>query len=373
MASIADSLFSELAARMATFRGESYPFHVGDTWLQPPAGCRLEDLAVREHPQMYRYPPSYGMADFLEVIAERMGRRTGLEISTGNILVSAGATGAVASIIGAVMSPREEVIVLAPYWPLITGIIKSFSGVPVTVPFYGRADSPESALEIVSAGRTSRTVGLYLNTPNNPTGRVVPRSWLEPLIEWARGQGLWVLSDEVYEDYAYEGAHVYCHALAPQTVFSVHSFAKAFGMAGNRCGFAVGPAEAIKYARKVNTHMSYGAPAAAQIAGRRTLLGPGDRWAEEARAQYLEIGRSVAARLGVDPPEGGNYLFMDLSEVLGGADLSGFLDGCVTQGLLLAPGTMFGDYPRHARMCFTSAPPEVTFRGVELLAKILGR
>ena len=373
IAAISESLFSEMTGQLSKFPGETYPLYVGDTWLQPPEGCRMEDLSVSEYPNMYRYPPAQGIPDLLSAISQRMNARGARNVAVENVIVTAGGTGAISSIVGAILSPGEELLVLAPYWPLITGIARSFSAVPVPVPFYSLVDSPETAVDAVSAYRTSRTAALYINSPNNPTGHVLPRSWLEALIEWAEKHGLWIISDEVYEDYIYQGTHTCCYSISPERTFSVYSFSKAFGMAGNRCGYAIGAAQAIKQVQKVNTHTAYSAPAPAQIAGCRILRGVGDKWVDTARRQYQKSGQEVAALLGVEPPQGGNYIFMDISEHLDQTGTQGFFNTCMQRGLLVAPGTFFGDFPTHIRICFTSAAPEIVQRGVMVLADILQR
>jgi N-succinyldiaminopimelate aminotransferase len=373
VASIRLSAFSRLAGKLRSYAGEVYPLHVGDTWMEPPEGCRMQDLRVEEHPGMHRYTSPEGLPALIDAIAERARKRTGTPTERGNVLIAAGATGALGAAVGSVVSPGDDVLVLAPFWPLIDGIVRSFHGNPIPVPFLGRADSPESSVEIVASFLTERTVALYLNTPNNPTGRVLPRSWIEALVTWARSRGLWILSDEVYEDYVYAGAHTYCRALAPERTFSAHSFSKAFGMTGNRCGYVLGPEGMIDHLRKVSTHSFYSTPTASQLAALRALAGPGDAWVARARRTYDELGRAAAAKLGVDPPEGSTFLFLDVEDMLDERGLDGFLEDCAERGVFLAPGPSFGPYPASARVCFTSAEPEVVMRGIDALASVLGR
>lgn len=370
---IAGSVYSALAHKLATYRGEVYPLHVGDTWMEPAEGCRMEDLRVAEHPGMHRYAAPQGMPALLDAIAGRVRERTGVPTGRENILVATGATGALGAVAGAILAPGDEVLQLAPHWPLITGIVQSFGGVPVDVPFFGEADSPETAVEAVRRRRTGRTVALYLNTPSNPTGRLIPRSRVEALVEWATGEDLWIIADEVYEDYVYEGEHTYSRPLAPERTFSTHSFSKAYGMAGNRCGYVVAPPEAVDELRKIGMHSFYSTPTAAQIAALRVLGGPGDAWIARAREQYRQTGRRVAERLGLDAPLGSTFLFFDVAGHLDEKGLSGFLERCVERGLFLAPGPSFGPYPTHVRLCFTAAPPDVIVRGVEALAPLIGR
>lgn len=370
---IRGSVYSNLAHRLETFPGEVYPLHVGDTFMEPAAGCRMEDLRVADYPGMHRYASPHGLPALLDALVERTRARTGVPTERDNVLVTAGATGGLGAVVGAIVDPGDEVLILAPHWPLIEGIVRSFHGTPVAVPFLGVADGPETAVELVAARRSGRTAALYLSSPNNPTGRVLPGPWIAALCEWARRADLWVLADEVYEDYLFAGTHCYARPLAPERVLSVHSFSKAYGMAGNRCGYVVGPKEVMGELRKVSTHTFYSTPTAAQIAACRALAGPGDEWARAARELYARTGREVAEILGVPPPQGSTFLFLDVAPVLDGGDLFGFLEACVERGLFLAPGPSFGPYPTHVRLCFTAAPPEVVLRGARVLAELLRR
>lgn len=365
------SAFSSVAGRLALHEGETFPFHVGDTWMEPPEGCRMEDIGVREYPGMHRYSPPQGMPALIDALVERCRTRTCAPTERENILVSAGATGGLGTVIGTVVSPGDEVLILAPYWPLIEGVVRAFRGAPVPVPFMGIADSPESAVEVIDAHITDRTVALYVSTPNNPTGKLIPGPWLEAILEWSFRHDLWVVSDEVYEDYVYDGLHTYCRPLAPERTFSVHSFSKAYGMAGNRIGYVAGPAGAMKGPVRIGTHTVYNAPTASQIAVLRALDGPGDRWVTSAREQYGKMGDEAAGILGVDRPQGSTFLFIDVADLLPDGDLHRLLEDLADHGITAAPGPSFGPYPTHLRVCFTAAPPDKVSRGMRALAAFL--
>lgn len=370
---IAGAVYSSLAHRLERFQGEVYPLHVGDTWMEPAPGARMEDLRVAEHPGMHRYAPPQGIPALLDAITAKVEARTGVPTGRENLLVTTGATGGLGAVLGALAAPGDEVLLLAPHWPLITGIVQSFHAKAIDVPFFGAVDSPETAVEAVEGRITERTIALYLNTPSNPTGQVIPRSWLEALVEWARRRDLWILADEVYEDYVFTGEHVHTRPLAPERTLAAHSFSKAYGMAGNRCGYVVGPPAAMTELRKIGLHSFYSTPTAAQIAALEVLAGKGDAWIAEAREQYRETGNRAAARLGLEPPGGSTFLFFDVADHLDERGLGGFLEDCVDRGLFVAPGASFGPYPTHVRLCFTASPPEVVERGVEVLASLLGR
>lgn len=373
VAEIKGSIFSSLAHRVGSYTGEVYPLHVGDTWLEPAVGCRMQDLHVEEHPGMHRYARPQGLPELLDAIGARLTRRTGVPTGREDLLVATGATGALGAVAGAILEPGDEVLILAPHWPLIAGIVRSFHGQPVAVPFVGEVDSRESAIEAVAPFLTPRTVALYLSTPNNPTGAVLPPGWIEALASWCNQNDLWILADEVYEDYVYDGEHAYARSVAPERTFSVHSFSKAFGMAGNRCGYVAGPAAAIKRLRKVSVHTFYSTPTAAQLAGLNALDGRGDAWVADVKTKYMAAGFAAADRLRVARPQGSQFLFLDVADHLDDRGLMGFLEDCVDRGLFLAPGPSFGPYPTHVRLCYTSAPPPIVERGVEVIADLLGR
>ncbi len=369
---ISGSVYSRLAQKLATHQGPVYPLHVGDTWMEPPTGCRMEDLRVGEHPGMHRYTAPQGHPELLAAVARYVERKSGVPTTTDNVLIAAGATGALGAAVGALVSPGEEVLLLAPFWPLISGIVRSFHGTPVAVPFLGEVASAEEAVERVERHRTGRTVALYFNTPNNPTGLVIPSAVLRALVDWAAAHDLWVIADEVYEHYQFEGEHAFTRPLDPERTFAAHSFSKAYGMAGNRCGYVVGPAAAMGELRKVATHTFYSTPTASQLAAVAALAGPGDAWAAAAREQYRETGRWAAARLRLPAPQGSTFLFLDVAPWLDEEGLDGFLARCADGGLFLAPGPSFGPYPTHVRLCYTAAPPERVREGVEVLAQLLG-
>lgn len=370
---IEGSLFSALAHRLAAHQGEVYPLHIGDTWMEPAPGCRMEDLTVAENPGMHRYSSPQGLPELLTAIGERLSRRQEIATTRRNLLVTAGATGALGAVAGSLLEPGDEVLILAPFWPLIAGVIRSFHGIPVAVPLIGEADSPEAVVEIVQRYLTSKTVALYLSSPNNPSGVVLPPDWIATIVEFCARNDLWILADEIYEDYVYEGEHVYTRSLAPERTYSVHSFSKAFGMAGNRCGYVAGPEEALRHLRRIGTHTFYSTPTAAQLAAVVALDGRGDRWVATAREMYRDLGYNAADRLAVARPEGSQFLFLDVADRLDSRGLLGFLEDCVDRGLFVAPGPSFGPYPTHIRICYTSAPPPVVKRGVEVLADLLGR
>src|SRR5262249_8401422 len=158
---------------------------------------------------------------------------------------------------------------------------------------------------------TPRTTAIYVNTPHNPTGATLSERTLAGIAQLAEKHGLWVLSDEVYED-------VWFGEQAPQSVFArpdfaartiaTHSISKGYGMAGARVGYTHGPAEIMEVIRGVQTFYSYCAPRPMQFGAARALEA-GDSWLADMRRCYASAGRLAAQALGLAAPQGGTFLF----------------------------------------------------------------
>ncbi|MFT4974634.1 MAG: aspartate/methionine/tyrosine aminotransferase [Myxococcota bacterium] len=362
---IEGGVYSKFAARIAALEGEVYPLNVGDTWMEPIEGARMEDLKTSAHPGMHRYTGTRGMPALIDAIAEKRG------IDGERVLVTASGTAGLKILANALLAPGDEVMILAPYWPLIAGIVKTSGGQPVEVPFLDQGGEDIAAR--LEASRTDRTVAIYINTPNNPTNQVYSLSVIQAIADFARAHGLWIWSDEIYEDYAYRGEVFPIAALAPERTFSAYSFSKAYGLAGLRTGYLVGPsADAIAEVHKVGLYSYYSAPTPGQLSALHVIR-HGQPWIDAARESYQRAGDHAAATLGLPLPGGGQFLFPDVSAYLDERGLGGFLSDCLDRNLVLAPGSSFGpeSYSEHVRICFTCAPPDVVRRGIESLAELL--
>lgn len=349
-----------------------FPLHVGDTWRDPFAGARTEDLSSEEIPRLYAYADTRGIPALVEAIAEKLRARNGLDHGTDEVLITAGATGGLSTLAGAALSPGDEILILAPFWPLIRGIAQSYRATPVEIPFFDRVSTRSEAIEAIEAKLTSRSRVLYVSTPSNPTGRVIAPDWLEAMAELARRRNLWIFSDEVYEDYVYSGEHVSIARFAPERTVSVFSFSKSYAMAGQRVGYLAGPRVIVDEARKIGTHLYYHAPVAGQFAALAAIEG-GEAWLAENRRQDADVGRLASECLGVRAPEGGTFLFLDVRDQLDERGLAGYLEDAFSQGVLVAPGHSCGEaYADWVRMSFTAARPEIVLEAAARLAALEG-
>ena len=370
------AIYSPFADRMADHPGPLFPLHVGDTWRDPFVGARSQDIDSASHARLHAYGDTRGLLPLIEAVSAKLARRNDLVHGADEILITAGATGGLAAMTGALLSPGDEMLILAPFWPLIRGIARTFRATPVEVPFYDRVDSARAAVAAVEAKVTPRSRVLYVSTPSNPTGRVLPAEWLEALAALARRHDLWIFADEVYEDYHYAGgreAHVSIGRFAPERTISVFSVSKSYAMAGQRVGYLAGPAEAIANARKIGTHVYYHAPTVGQWTALAAIEG-GEEWLARAHAEDRDVGRAAAAMLGLPQPEGGTFLFLDMRERLDGRGLMGVLADCFEEGVLVAPGSSCGEaYGGWIRLSYTASPPDDVREAVERLARVFAR
>jgi aspartate/methionine/tyrosine aminotransferase len=366
------SVFADLTLRIEARvrRGEDLiELHIGDTHRAPPRGARFG--RIDESPDdaaLYRYGAVAGLEILKEAFAARLAARGFGPASVdpaSDVLVGCGATHALFCAARAILDPGDEVLVAAPYWPLAVGVLRSAGAVPVEVPVTTRlyADGAADLGAILAAAITPRTRALYFITPNNPDGKVLSPLHLAAIADLALARDLWVIADEVYADYVYEGAHASIARLdgmAERTI-TVYSLSKSHALAGARVGFAVGPSRVMTVARRISTHTVFNVPVAAQRVALAALEEP-EAWLEAARREYREARDDTRRALDGSgamalAPEGGSYVFIDFEPVLRGRPLAQLLERGIDRGVLLAPGDAFGDaFASWARLCFTSVP-----------------
>jgi aspartate/methionine/tyrosine aminotransferase len=363
------SVYSALNQKIADYPGESYPLHVGDTYKSP--AFAVQDLG--ELKDSNRYTVVAGMNALRQRVTAYLSDRQQQEVLSSEILITGGGTGGLTALLFSLLAPEDEILILAPFWPLVKGAAQLVGAKPVITPFFGLKLGDEEAIQALEAVRTEKTKAIYINHPNNPTGELISRQQLQKIIAWAKHYGIWVISDEVYDLFVYEGEHVYARSIEKENVIALYSLSKAFGMAGYRCAFLQGPKWVIDHTERMLTFSQYSAPTPAQYVGLEVLGERGLTWAKQASAEYYQTAQACAQILGIDPPKAGTFFFIDISQDLKGRSLDQLLNACADHGLLVAPGTSFGPYPQSIRLCFTAVAPEAAIRGVRILANILGR
>lgn len=276
-----------------------------------------------------QYPPGDGIPELREAIAEHQRRHYGLELDPGTgVIVTTGATEAIAAALLALVEPGEEVLALEPFYDSYRAGVQLAGGTTVPVPL----EAPDFRLDPtrLADAVTDRSRVLLLNTPHNPTGTVLNREELAAVAELARSRDLIVISDEVYEHLAFDGhPHIPIATLpgmAERTV-TVSSAGKMFSVTGWKVGWASGPEPLITAVRSVKQFLSYSSGRPFQPAVAHALREEDD-WVQGLR-QDLQARRDLLCdglrRLGLEvfTPAGTYFVITDV-EALGWQDAGQF-------------------------------------------------
>ncbi|HCJ49607.1 MAG TPA: aspartate aminotransferase [Microbacterium sp.] len=280
--------------------------------------------ALRD-PANFRYTPAAGLPVLREAIAAKTLRDSGLEVAPSQVIVTNGGKQAVYQAFQAVVNPGDEVLLPAPYWTTYPEAIALADGIPVEV-FAGADQEYKVTVEQLEAARTDKTTVLVFVSPSNPTGAVYTAEETKAIGEWALEHGIWVITDEIYQNLVYEGTRAVSIVeavpeLAEQAIL-VNGVAKTYAMTGWRVGWVVGPADAIKAAGNLQSHLSSNVNNIAQRAALAALTGPQDE-AEQMRLAFDHRRGLIVSELAKIPgvtvpnPLGAFYVYPDVTGLLG--------------------------------------------------------
>ena len=320
---------------------------------------RIVDAAVRAmRDGDTHYGPAAGSPALREALAERERLRTGAGYSAGDFLVTPGGKFALLTALMGVVQQGDEVLVPEPGWVSYGPCVRLCGGVPVALPMLDRIDP-----ERLAASLTPRTVAIILNSPVNPSARVLSQAELDTVIELARRHSLWIVFDQVYSDLLHEGGFAAPQATAEgrARTLVVDSMSKTFGMTGWRLGSLAMPSGAVRAIQRFMQHSVYCVPGFVQQAGVQALalfdeLVPQYR-AMFRRRQVLAAGRlSAMAGFACPLPEAGFYLFPSLDR----DDTSVSAAWLDRLGIASVPGSAFGPAGAgHLRLSLTAPDPEL--------------
>jgi aspartate aminotransferase len=265
------------------------------------------------------YTANSGIPELKRAIAEYYRGRFGLEYAPDEIIVSCGGKHVLYEAVQSLVDPGDEVLLFAPYWVSYVEQIRMAEGLPVTVDTSGANFLPAS--EATRGAVTGRTVGMILNTPNNPTGAVYGEETLAMLADVAREHGLWIIYDEIYERFVYgEARHYNILQVAPDIrdrVIIVNGVSKAYSMTGWRIGYALGPKDAIAKMDGIQGHLTSNPSSIAQWASVGAIEGAEDE-IERNRAEFERRRDIIFALLSgikgleIKLPDGAFYAFFDV-------------------------------------------------------------
>lgn len=354
------------------------PLHIGDTFVQPPPASLIAATVDHLPETTYKYAAPNGMIALREAFCDRWSQRGFEGLTTDHVHVTVGATGAVSAALHAFTEPGDDVMLLAPFWPLVRGMVRGLDCRPVEVPFYRRAREGSDVRQLLDAALTPKTSVVYLCSPNNPDGTVLTRSQLQQVAKFCIDNDLWLITDEAYTDYAFapnEHHFIATFEGMEKRTASTYTMSKSYALAGIRIGFLCGDPSWLETARRVTTHSVYNVPVNSQVAALRAIE-TGDEWVEEVREKYRLGAELVASQLDADflPAQGGGYIFADLSADLGARSTLTWLAELLHEGVSLSPGIAFGDdFERFVRVCYMSVPLPELERALGIINRSLAR
>jgi len=263
------------------------------------------------------YPPSRGTLPVRKAVADKLAREYGLEVDPATqVLASPGGKFLVYAVMAALANPGDEIIILEPYWVSYVPIARLVGATPVTVSL-SATDGFRITSEQLEAHITPKTKAIMVNSPNNPTGRVLTPEEAEVIRQAAIEHDLYVISDEMYEKLIFEGEHINLASLpgmAERTI-TVNGHSKAYAMTGWRLGWAAGPANVIGLAAKLQSQSVTSAASFTMVAGTVALNDSQDaveemRLSYKARRDYMVPALNAIPGVECDSPQGAFYLFV---------------------------------------------------------------
>ncbi|PRY43515.1 aspartate/methionine/tyrosine aminotransferase [Umezawaea tangerina] len=386
---IAESATLAVDAKAKALKAAGRPvigFGAGEPDFPTPEKIVAAAQAACADPRNHRYTPAAGLPELREAIAAKTLRDSGYRVDAGQVLVTNGGKQAVYQAFATVLDPGDEVLLPAPYWTTYPEAITLAGGVPVQV----TADESTDYLvtvEQLEAARTDRSKVLLLCSPSNPTGSVYSREQVVAIGEWAVEHGLWVITDEIYEHLVYDGAEAVSlpaavPAAAERTIV-LNGVAKTYAMTGWRVGWLVGPADVVKAAANLQSHLTSNVANVSQRAALEAVSGSLDavhamRTAFDRRRRTMVDLLSAIPGVDCPTPRGAFYAYPSVKALIG-KELRGTVIGSSAElatavlehaEVAVVPGEAFGT-PGYLRLSYALGDDDLV-TGVTRMAELLG-
>ena len=276
-------------------------------------------------PRYQKYTAAAGLPELREAVAAKTARDSGFGVEPAQVLITNGGKQAVYQAFATLLDPGDEVLMPTPYWTTYPESIALAGGVPVPV-MTDESTGYLVSVEQLEAARTERTKIVLFVSPSNPTGAVYPPELVAEIGRWAAEQGLWVVTDEIYEHLVYGDARfVSMPVVAPEITdrcVVLNGVAKTYAMTGWRVGWMIGPADVIKAAANLQSHVTSNVCNVAQAAALTAVSGDLTAVATM-RAAFDRRRRLMTAMLNEVPgvlcplPEGAFYCYPSVKGILG--------------------------------------------------------
>ena len=311
-----------------------------------------------------KYTPTAGIAPLREAVSRWHAQQLGSSYEPGESIVCVGGKHAIYNAVMALVQEGDEVLIPSPYWVSFPDIVRIAGGEPVFVPTEASAGFSLRAQQLQEA-ITPRTRMAIINSPNNPTGAVIPPAEFEKIYDLCRRHGIWLLSDECYSHFTYGNARPYSVASIKGSkphLIIVGSLSKTFSMTGWRLGYALAPKPVIEAMLKVQSQATSNPCSISQYAALAALTGPMDSvpvmLAEYARRRArILAGLSAIPGVSCPEPSGAFYAFPDVSVHLvnGSGDATALARHLLErEQVAVVPGDAFGA-PGYLRFSYATS------------------
>ena len=369
---------SEEAKRLRSEGRKVVDFSIGEPDFNTPDNIKGRGhRAIDEN--FTRYTSAPGIQDLREAVVDKYRHQYGVDYSVPEVVVSCGAKHTLFNLAFVLFEEGDEVLLPVPYWVTFPEQFKMVGAVPVEVMTREEDDFvlKASALE---AKVTSRTRAMVVNTPNNPTGAVIPAEEMDRIVDLALDRELMIIFDECYEFFVFDGnKHTSLAQYADRAKhvsLLVNTASKTYAMTGWRIGYLVAPREIAKSVSNVQSHSANPA-SVSQKAALESILGNQDSVPQmiaeyERRRRYVVERLNGMAGLSCANPGGAFYAFPNISSYFGSEvrDSVEFSTWLLRQsGVAVVPGSAFG-MEGHVRISFATSMENLV-TGMDLMEDAL--
>ena len=270
-----------------------------------------------------RYTPGGGTLELKKAVVKKLSRDNDLHYDTSQILISCGGKHSLYNACQALFQSGDEVIIFSPYWVSFPDFVSVTGAKPIFVNT-DPARQFEPVMDDLKAKITFRTKGIIINSPSNPTGGVWSDEAVLKVLEIAETAGVWVFSDECYEQLTYDRTYISTAMLGENTekVLTFQSCSKTYAMTGWRIGYTAGDEKVIKAMGKLQGQSTSCPSSIAQVAAIEALIGDQSevtimRNVFKKRRDYIVTRLNEMNGVHCDTPGGAFYVFPDFSSYMG--------------------------------------------------------